>query len=156
MMRLIDYDQEILLSYRSSMILLPLISHFPLKISFCWYFSTKIGNRQVQFLKYNYNNFSNDEYIELLETKKEITAKKSNIKILDKKNLLLVRPSCGNMHQFVAEEDSCFFDICLPNYTADSLRRITYFNEISTHMDDTKARDEGDVCAETAAINNNI
>ncbi len=42
---------------------------------------------------------------------------------------MLVRPSCNNMHTFVAEEDSCFFDICLPNYTTDSLRRITYFNE---------------------------
>ena len=38
------------------------------------------------------------------------------------------------MHKFVAEEDSCFFDICLPNYTSDSLRRITYFNEISDHV----------------------
>ncbi len=34
-----------------------------------------------------------------------------------------------NMHEFVAEENSCFFDICLPNYTADSLRRITYFKK---------------------------
>ncbi len=34
------------------------------------------------------------------------------------------------MHEFVAEENTCFFDICLPNYTADSLRRITYFKEI--------------------------
>ena len=48
--------------------------------------------------------------------------------------MLLVRPSQGNMHKFYAEEDSCFFDICLPNYTADSLRRITYFNEISDDM----------------------
>jgi len=50
-------------------------------------------------------------------------------------NLLLVRPSCGNLHKFVAEEDSCFFDICLPNYTNDSLRRITYFNEISEQIE---------------------
>lgn len=35
------------------------------------------------------------------------------------------------MHKFVAEEDSCFFDICLPNYTSDSQRKITYFNEIA-------------------------
>lgn len=42
----------------------------------------------------------------------------------------MVRPSRQNMHEFVAEENTCFFDICLPNYTADSLRRITYFNEI--------------------------
>ena len=46
--------------------------------------------------------------------------------------MLLVRPSVGNMHTFVAQEDSCFFDICLPNYTEDSLRRITYFNELSS------------------------
>ena len=44
---------------------------------------------------------------------------------------MMVRPSHGNVHEFVAEENTCFFDICLPNYTADSLRRITYFKEIS-------------------------
>ena len=42
----------------------------------------------------------------------------------------MVRPSRNNLHEFVAEENTCFFDICLPNYTADSLRRITYFREI--------------------------
>jgi len=52
----------------------------------------------------------------------------------------LVRPSVGNMHTFIAEEDSCFFDICLPNYTADSLRRITYFNEISEEIDSKNGR----------------
>ena len=58
-------------------------------------------------------------------------AKKGDVKILDNNNLLLVRPSCANMHKFIAMEDSCFFDICLPNYSSDGLRRITYFNEIS-------------------------
>ena len=67
--------------------------------------------------KYRYNQLSNDEYDELLETKARITAKRSSLKMLDGKNMLLVRPSCGNMHQFVAQEDSAFFDICLPNYT---------------------------------------
>ncbi len=43
----------------------------------------------------------------------------------------MVRPSRNNMHEFVAEENTCFFDICLPNYTADSLRRITYFKDIT-------------------------
>lgn len=84
--------------------------------------------------KYKYNMLSNDEYDELLETKARIPAKKSAPKTLDKNNLLLVRPSSGNMHKFVAEEDSCFFDICLPNYTQDSLRRITYFNEVAEPM----------------------
>ena len=84
--------------------------------------------------KFVYNQFSNDEYDELLETNAVISAKKSKRKNLESGNLLLVRPSCGNMHKFYAEEDSCFFDICLPNYTTDSLRRITYFNEISDQV----------------------
>ena len=84
--------------------------------------------------KFKYNQLSNDEYAELLETRAKIPAKKSKMKTLDQNNLLLVRPSCGNMHKFVAQEDSCFFDICLPNYTQDSLRRITYFNEVSEHL----------------------
>ena len=46
-------------------------------------------------------------------------------------DLLFVRPSTNNMHEFVAEENSCFFDICLPNYTPmNHSRRITYFKEI--------------------------
>ena len=47
----------------------------------------------------------------------------------------MVRPSSNNLHTFVAKEDSCFFDICLPNYTTDSLRRITYFNEITEEQE---------------------
>ena len=67
--------------------------------------------------KYKYNQLSEMEYQELLESKAKIPAKKSAPKLLEANNLLLVRPSCGNMHKFVAAEDSCFFDICLPNYT---------------------------------------
>ena len=84
--------------------------------------------------KFQYNQFSNDEYEEVLANKTRVEAKKREKKYLDQNNLLLVRPSVGNMHKFVAEEDSCFFDICLPNYTTDSLRRITYFNEISEEI----------------------
>lgn len=94
--------------------------------------------------KYRYNQFSNDEYDEILETKRQVHAKKTNEKIIDDGQLLLVRPSCGNIHKFVAQEDSCFFDICLPNYTSDSLRRITYFNEISNDLN-TCAK-HGDKC----------
>ena len=50
----------------------------------------------------------------------------------------------GNIHKFVAMEDSCFFDICLPNYTADSLRRITYFNEIANDLNSCDVH--GDNC----------
>ena len=83
--------------------------------------------------KYKYNQFSNDEYEEILTTKKQVHANKRH-NIIEGGDLLLVRPSSGNMHKFIAEEDSCFFDICLPNYTTDSLRRITYFNEISQQI----------------------
>jgi hypothetical protein len=52
--------------------------------------------------KFKYNKFSNDEYAELIDTKHKVTATKSKAKVLDKQNLLLVRPSVGNMHSFVA------------------------------------------------------
>lgn len=94
--------------------------------------------------KYRYNQFSNDEYDEILHTKKQVHAKKTNEKIIDDGEILLVRPSSGNIHKFVAQEDSCFFDICLPNYTSDSLRRITYFNEISNDLNTCSTH--GDRC----------
>jgi hypothetical protein len=53
---------------------------------------------------------------------------------------MMVRPSVNNLHEFVAEENTCFFDICLPNYTADSLRRITYFKEITSEVLGQKAQ----------------
>ena len=40
------------------------------------------------------------------------------------------------MHKFIALEDSCFFDICLPNYSNQALRKITYFNEIENKDDE--------------------
>jgi len=61
---------------------------------------------------------------------------------LENENVLLVRPSSNNLHTFVAEEDSCFFDICLPNYTTDSLRRITYFNENPENTSEEGEEDE--------------
>jgi hypothetical protein len=43
---------------------------------------------------------------------------------------MYVRPSANNLHTFTAAENSCFFDICLPNYTQSShLRKITYFKD---------------------------
>lgn len=80
--------------------------------------------------KFKYNKFSLDEYQELLAQKKRIGAKLSTQTILSGPQFMMVRPSKNNLHEFVAEENTCFFDICLPNYTADSLRRITYFKEI--------------------------
>ena len=81
--------------------------------------------------KFRYNQFSLDEYQELLESKKRIGAKLVNQTVLSGPQFMMVRPSKNNLHEFVAEENTCFFDICLPNYTADSLRRITYFKEIT-------------------------
>jgi len=90
--------------------------------------------------KFRYNDFSFDEYHELLEKSnpipltcildRRIPAQQVTNGTLEGENLLLVRPSAHNMHEFVALENTCFFDICLPNYTADGLRRITYFKEI--------------------------
>ena len=81
--------------------------------------------------KYKYNDFVDDEYHEILEAKTRVQAKKSKLMNLKTDDLLFVRPSTNNMHEFVAEENSCFFDICLPNYTPiNHSRRITYFKEI--------------------------
>lgn len=67
----------------------------------------------------------------MLEQKSAIAARVVNKGILHGPQFLMVRPSRNNLHEFVAEENTCFFDICLPNYTADSLRRITYFKELN-------------------------
>ena len=49
-------------------------------------------------------------------------------------SVLYVRPSANNLHTFTAAENSCFFDICLPNYTTLSHdRKITYFRDTFTH-----------------------
>ena len=81
--------------------------------------------------KFKYNDFVDDEYHEILEAKTRVMAKKSKLMNLKTDDLLFVRPSTNNMHEFVAEENSCFFDICLPNYTPlNHSRRITYFKEI--------------------------
>ena len=48
-----------------------------------------------------------------------------------------MKPSTGNLHKFVAEEDSCFFDICLPNYTDKSSRKISYYNELMDGIEST-------------------
>jgi hypothetical protein len=80
--------------------------------------------------KFKYNKFSENEYAELLGTKHTIQAKKTKQMKIKPDNMLYVRPSTNNMHQFIATENSCFFDICLPNYTSDTcLRKITYFKE---------------------------
>jgi hypothetical protein len=83
--------------------------------------------------KYKYNDFADDEYHELLETKRTVLAKRTKLMNVEKDQLLYVRPSFNNMHTFVAEENSAFFDICLPNYTPiKHTRRITYFKEKET------------------------
>ena len=86
--------------------------------------------------KYKYNDFVDDEYHEVLDSKKRILAKRGRQMSLRTDDLLFVRPSQNNMHEFVAQENSCFFDICLPNYTPlNHSRRITYFKEIHQSSD---------------------
>lgn len=80
--------------------------------------------------KYRYNKFSLDEHTELIEKKKRIGVKLVNKTVLSGSQFMVVKPSKNNLHEFVAEENTAFFDICLPNYTADSLRRITYYKSI--------------------------
>ena len=80
--------------------------------------------------KFRYNQFSSDEYFQILGEKTTIDAKVVNETVIKGSQFMLVRPSTNNMHEFKALEDTCFFDICLPNYSTDSLRRITYFKEI--------------------------
>ena len=48
--------------------------------------------------KFKYNDFSLGEYEELLGKKAKINATKSEMKVLASDNILLVRPSVGNMH----------------------------------------------------------
>ena len=91
--------------------------------------------------KYKYNDFVEDEYREILDSKTRILAKRSRPMQLKTDDLLFVRPSMNNMHEFVAEENSCFFDICLPNYTPEGhSRRITYFNEVTDHSSCSHSR----------------
>eukprot|EP00350_Pseudokeronopsis_sp_OXSARD2_P013644 CAMPEP_0170556682 /NCGR_PEP_ID=MMETSP0211-20121228/18115_1 /TAXON_ID=311385 /ORGANISM="Pseudokeronopsis sp., Strain OXSARD2" /LENGTH=135 /DNA_ID=CAMNT_0010867161 /DNA_START=319 /DNA_END=726 /DNA_ORIENTATION=+ len=80
--------------------------------------------------KFKYNDFSPNEYEEYMETHKVIETKMVNKAVLSGSQFLIVRPSSNNMHTFVAQQNSCFFDICLPNYTTASLRRITYYEEL--------------------------
>lgn len=82
--------------------------------------------------KYKYNKFSCDEYAEILDSHKVIDVKIVNETVLSGDQFLIVRPSTNNMHEFVAQENTCFFDICLPNYSTNSLRKITYYKEVET------------------------
>ena len=67
--------------------------------------------------------------------KEHITAKKSKHMNIKEGDMLFVRPSANNMHTFVAKENSCFFDIMLPNYSPqETLRKITYFKEIGANQ----------------------
>ena len=52
--------------------------------------------------KYRYNKLSSDEYEELLQTKKQIEAKKRNKRLIERDDILIVKPSSANMHKFVA------------------------------------------------------
>ena len=111
---------------------MPLHDHPNMSVFFRMMFG-KLNYRSYDKIddKFKYNQFSMDEYQELLSEKKRIAARLVNKTILSGPQFLMVRPSRNNLHEFVAEENTCFFDICLPNYTADSLRRITYFKEIT-------------------------
>ena len=73
-----------------------------------------------------------DEYQELLAKKKRISCTLNADNTISDDQFMIIRPSMNNLHEFVALEDTCFFEVSLPNYTADVLRRITYFSEVLT------------------------
>jgi len=139
-------DYRLVLFFIKKGTVMPLHDHPNMSVYFKLLFG-KLNYTQYDKVeeKFRYNKFSNDEYDEMLQTKKRIHAKKSVDKVIEGENLLLVRPSLGNLHKFVAEEDSCFFDICLPNYTADSERKITYFNDV-TETPGCDAHSKGEKC----------
>jgi hypothetical protein len=84
--------------------------------------------------KHKFNEFSHDEYEELMATKHSIKAKRTRLMTLKPETMMFVRPSVNNMHTFTATENSMFFDICLPNYTVNSHnRKITYFRDCALH-----------------------
>ena len=88
--------------------------------------------------KLKYNDFSSEEYAQFLATKKVIRARRSHPMRVTAGNLMHVRPSLHNMHTFTAKENSCFFDICLPNYTmASHDRKITYFKDLGACAEPT-------------------
>ena len=67
--------------------------------------------------------------------KKRIQAKKSKRMNIKEGDLLYVRPSTNNMHTFVAKENSCFFDICLPNYSPEGhTRKVTYYKDVGENQ----------------------
>jgi hypothetical protein len=127
-----DTDYRLVLFFIKKGTVMPLHDHPNMSV----FFRLVFGNLKYHSYdkideKYKYNDFSEDEYLELLDNKARIEAKKSKAMNLKTDDLLFVRPSTNNMHEFVAQENSCFFDICLPNYTpANSSRRITYFKEV--------------------------
>lgn len=89
--------------------------------------------------KFKYNQFSDNQYAELLGTKQKVEARKTKQMKIKADNILYVRPSTNNMHQFIATENSCFFDICLPNYTSETCtRKITYFKETGANETNQK------------------
>ena len=91
--------------------------------------------------KFKYNDFSCAEYEEMIESRQRVMAKKSKPMKLKTDDLLFVRPSTNNMHEFVATENSCFFDICLPNYTpTDASRALTFYKEIDANNPATLMR----------------
>ena len=96
--------------------------------------------------KYRYNEFSSDEYAEFLDTGKTIKAKRSRQMTIRPENMMFVRPSANNLHTFVATENSCFFDICLPNYTQQKHdRKITYFKDKTLPTDRENLASEVDL-----------
>ena len=129
-------DYRLVLFFIRKGTFMPLHDHPNMSVYFKLMFG-KLRSHQLDKIdsKYKYNDFTLEEYMELIETNKVVKATKTKESFVNTGDFVLVKPSLGNMHTFVAEEDSCFFDICIPNYSMDIPRKQTYFLEVGEPID---------------------
>lgn len=80
--------------------------------------------------KYRYNKFTEEEYEELIKNKTVIDAVVKKDLTYTGANQVLMTPSNNNVHEFTAEENTCFLDASWPNYSGEVEKRKSYFVEL--------------------------
>ncbi|CDW72186.1 uncharacterized protein STYLEM_1141 [Stylonychia lemnae] len=100
------------------------------------YFQQIFGTMKIRCLdkineKFQYNEISNDELLELTSSSKIISAKVSFNQVMKARASQVILPNRYNCHEMIALENSCFIDYQIPGYSAISAsRKISYFEEI--------------------------
>ena len=138
-------DYKLVLFYIKKGTVMPLHDHPNMSVFFRLVFGN-LGYRAYDKIdeKYRYNDFVEDEYMTAIEDKKRIKARRSKLMNLQTDDVLFVRPSENNMHEFIAKENSCFFDICIPNYTsACASRRLSFFKDTQLNNFDLSVKKGG-------------